>query len=313
MMAKILSEKRKEKFQGYLGTFIFFIFSGLTIIFAKEVKEGIIFGIRLSALSIIPAVFPFFVLSDLLLSSFGNTCSRMRTVFSKIFNISKTAFPTFIIGNLCGFPLGVKGAAKLYSDGMITKDECERLAGFVNNPSLAFVVSGVGLGMLGSLKYGIILYLFLIFSSVLTGILFRPKELKTMNRKENIEQSFNLNLSIKNAIYSSISVSAYIIFFSMLLSLASVIINNDVVLALFSSIMEVGNATKLLSSIPAFSPAITFSLIAFALGFSGLSVFMQGSSFLPSEVSRTKILLMKVIQGILSGAFAAVFYIIKAG
>ncbi len=294
----------KSNIKGFLGIIIFFLSAALLLIYANDARESVILGIKLSVLSIIPAIFPFFILSDLLLASFGSSGGYFGKLFSKIFNISPAALPAFIIGSLCGFPLGVKGAAELYKNGRISKEECEVLSGFVNNPSLAFVVSGVGAGMLGSLKLGFILYFSVIFSSIIIGYLSRPKSQNSQNSNNISKQSFNFSLSIKNAAFSSLTVSAYIIFFSMILGVLSEIIKNEAFLAFISPVFEVGNATKLLSQSSSFSFDFSFALIAFALGFSGLSVFLQALSYLPPEISRSKIFIIKTVIGVLSSIIA---------
>ncbi len=309
MTAKTIN-KRKDSGMGALGIIIFFIIALILLLYGNESKEAVIFGIKLSALSIIPAIFPFFILSDLLLVSFTNSGGFARRLFERIFHISGSALPTFIIGLVCGFPLGVKGACELYKDKRISKEECERLSGFVNNPSLAFVISGVGLGMLGSIKHGVMLYFSVMLASIMTGYMFRIKRYKTHISEYNTKQKFNLTLSIKNAGQSSLLVSSYIIFFSMILGILSAVVKSSTLVSLLSPIFEVGNATKLLSANTAFSPVLTFSLIAFALGFSGLSVFMQAASFLPPGISRKKILLMKITEGIISALIAFVIYLL---
>ncbi len=300
----------KNKISGYIGIFIFLFLTALVLIYAEETRNSVIFGIKLSALSIIPSIFPFFILSDLLISSFDDSSGIFAKIFSKVFNISPVALPVFIIGLLSGFPLGVKGASDLYSENKITKEECEVLSGFVNNPSIAFVVSGVGISMLGSISLGFILYFSVVISSIIVGCIFKPELRKSLNFGKNTEQNFNLSKSIKSAGMSSITVSAYIIFFSMLTGLITAAFQNEVLTALLSCLLEVGNATKILSNGSVFSPALSFALIAFSLGFSGISVFMQAESYLPTEICRIKILVMKIAEGVLSAIFAALIFIV---
>ncbi len=310
MTANHIIKKRKKISVNTLGTIIFFICTLLLILFAKEAREGIIFGIKLSALSIIPSIFPFFILSDLLISVYKGSDGPIGKIFEKLFNISSYALPAFIVGILCGFPLGVKTAVSLKEIGVIDRDECETLSGFVNNPSLAFVISGVGIGMRGNIFDGIILYISVISSSILTGIIFRSKRDKIKNTGEIKRQNFNLSLSIKNAGVSSIVVSSYIIFFSMLLSLISALIKNDMTTTLISPLFEVGNASKLISTLTAFPENFSLTLTSFSLGFSGLSVFMQSISYLPDDISKSKILIMKFIQGVLCFAITSLILII---
>ncbi len=298
------AEKEKNEAKGSLrskGAFIIFVLSvALLFIYNDAAKEGFIKGLRLSALSVIPAIFPFFILSDFLFAIYEPKEGILSSLFERLFGISSSGFKAYLIGAICGFPLGVKCASELYNQKRITISECERLSAVSSSPSLAFVISGVGAGLRGSIKDGVLLYFCVIISSVLTGIIFKHKEQKNEFSSEISEQSFNLANSIKKAAYSSISVSAYISFFSIITVLLSSLAKNEILTVLLSVFLEIGNASVFISNSGVLSPALSFSLTAFALGFSGLSVFMQGAEYLPGEASKFKILFMKLIQGVIS-------------
>lgn len=306
------SKKRLFAFIGEkkaaLSLFIFITFTILLLIYGNAVKESIIFGIKLSVLSVIPSIFPFFILSDFLSAYYTADEGLFSRAFEKFFCISKKALGAFIIGSLCGFPLGVKCATELYLGGEITKDECERLCSFTNNPSLAFVVSGVGLGMMGSLKDGILLYFTVLLSSVITGFLIRNKGEKISFTKENSRQTFSLALSIKNSAYSSLTISSYIIFFSAVIGIISRVFSSELFTLFSSSFFEVGNASSLISGCDMLSRRQKFSLLSFALSFSGLSVFMQSISFLPPEISKKRLLILKLMQGLISLLISLLIY-----
>jgi len=138
-------------------------------------------------------------------------------------------------------------------------------------------------------------------------ILKKAKE-KSQNSAEIAEQNFALTESIKRSAYSSLSISAYIALFSSLLFLIDSLIKNDTLLLFISSFLEVGNASVLISKSSLLSPQFSFSLTAFALSFSGISVFMQGLEYLPKEASKIKILCMKFIQGVISFFTAGIIF-----
>lgn len=50
----------------------------------------------------------------------------------------------FVLGLLCGYPMGAKLTADLYHAGKISRQESEYLLTFCNNPSPAFLVTYVG-------------------------------------------------------------------------------------------------------------------------------------------------------------------------
>ena len=304
---RLISNNRRIKNAIVMVSFFFCVF--VLISYGNDAKNSIIYGIKLSAFSVIPSIFPFFILSDFLVGFYKDIESALSKIFNKTFKISISAYPTFIIGNLCGFPLGVKYASQLYINRRITKSECEKLCVMTNNPSLAFVISGVGAGMRGSVKEGFILYILTLLSSFIIGFFTKSASINFEYSKDNSEQTFDFSLTVKNAIYSSLNVSANIIFFSALLGLFYAITRNAALTMLISPFFEIGNAAMLISGSNVLPRAVSFSLTAFSLGFSGLSVFMQATSFLPKEISRIKIFLSKLLQGILCATLAYIIYI----
>lgn len=308
MTAIYATEKRKGARQALteILCLILFVF---VLFFGESVKEGVIYGFKICFFNIIPTLFPFFILSDL-----WNSVIRFRRdgvaekFFEKIFGISGEAMSVFVLGNLCGFPLGIKSANEMYIKKSIDKSELEALCAISNNPSAAFVISGVGMGVFKSVRTGIILYFSVVASAVLVGIFFRRKTVKSQNNAENTRQSFDLVESIKSAGYSSIVVSSYIIFFSTIIGVFGKIINNRFVFSVVASFLEVGSACNIISVQSKSLGALCLPLISFALGFSGLSVFMQAFSFLPLDVSKAKYLFKKLLQGFVSALITLLLF-----
>ena len=273
------------------------------LLLGKELESAIIKGMSLAALKIIPTVFPFMVLSDFWISSAKiNPKSPIAKAFERLLKINAYALTALLSGALCGFPLGVKFAVGLYKQGAISEDELSRLSPIVNLPSPAFVISGVGVGLLGDMKMGVLLYLSVLVSSLITGFISSIKKEKSYNSVLISRQSFDLTASVRDAGLSSLAIASYIIFFSAVTGLVSAIIKNGAIVAIISTLLEVGNATSAIANCGAFSRSIVLVLIAFALGFSGLSVHLQAFSFLPKEISRKKYILKKLFIGLLSAS-----------
>lgn len=308
-MTSKLKNRKLSTTKKLFAPFLCLGLTALTVIFGEEVKASVYQGFLFSFTTIIPALFPFFILSDLWSYIFiPDKNSKIGAVFEKIFRINRVALPAFFSGLVCGFPIGVKSASLLFEEEKISDDEFERLSGFANNPSLAFVVFGVGGGILGNVKYGIILYICVIISSVFTGIVFRSKEYKSVKSDNNFGQNFNFVESVKNAGISSINVSSYIIFFTCLTGLISKLVSEKST-ALISTLLEVANSAKLISLCPSFDFYTKMSLLAFAVGFSGLSVHMQALSYLPKKFPFKKYFVMKTIQGIVCFGVMCLFLI----
>ncbi len=295
-------------FFAHLPLILFLSLSAFVIIFSSIVTDAVSYGIKLSVLRVIPSLFPFFILSDYFATSVSFSGKGVLSrLFYRTLGISPPGLKAFVIGALGGFPLGVKCAVEEYRQGVISKDELEGLIGAVNNPSPAFVIVSVGTLMLGDTGVGVILYTSVLLSAIAVGWIFKAKHKKIANSNVISRQRFDFAASIKSAGYSSLVVSSYIIFFSAVIGAISAVIKNEVLLAILSSLFEIGNAASRLASanIPS---ALRLSAIGFALGFSGLSVHMQAFSLLGSDIRKQRYLIMKLVQGCLSALLAFVIF-----
>ena len=288
-----------------ITTLLCLAISVILLLCGGEVKKGVTYGIELSINTIIPTLFPFFVLSDLWASYLILSKTSFITIlFQKMFGISGNAASSFLCGTICGFPLGAKSAVDLYNSKQIDKKELELLCSISGNPSCAFVISGIGAAMYNDAFIGVLLYFSVIFSACLTGVIFKIKSENMTNSKEIIRQSFSLVNSIQKAGMSSITISSYIIFFSALNYLWCSLCKNLSINLLFSSLFEVSSACCVIKNSQLSPTPLSMSLTAFALGFSGFSVHMQVFSFLPQCVSKGKYLMLKTIIGIFSAIAA---------
>ncbi len=302
-----LKIRRYMKKRALIITILTLIF--LTVFLSDEIKTYAEKGLILCAESIIPTLFPFMIFSDLILSFSStneeNTASR---IFKKIFGLNPACIVPFICGILCGFPVGAVCVKNLYNGGIIDKNDAEFLLGICATPSLAFIVSGVGAGMMGSSKYGFFLWLSVIFAAMITGLIFREKEYKFKNSKEIKRQKFDFVESVRSSGYTMISICSFIIFFSIVIGLLGEVIKNDYIHALFSSVFEIGNASSLIADSKLFSNELKLIFLGFALGFSGISVYMQTVSIVSeSKLSCKTYLKMKLIQGLISALLFSVF------
>ena len=129
-------------------------------------------GLGLCAGTVIPALFPFFVVISLLLRL--GAAEGLQRIFAPflrpLFRLSGAAAAPLIAGAVGGYPAGARTAAELYGRGLLTRREAEVCLGFVNNCGPAFVVSYVGAELLGSAGLGIWLYLIHLLSALLTGM-----------------------------------------------------------------------------------------------------------------------------------------------
>lgn len=133
-------------------------------------------GLALCAGSVIPALFPFLAASSLLLKlGFGDALAGPLAPLMGLYRLPGEAAGALVLGLAGGYPVGARTAAELCAQGSLTRDEAERLLTFCNNANPAFLLSGLGLGVLGSVRAGLWLWLIHIFSALVTGLVLARK------------------------------------------------------------------------------------------------------------------------------------------
>lgn len=278
----------------------------ISIHFGEEIHDSVVHSFRICTTAIIPSVFPYMILCDFIsrMKSDGGPISR---IISKIYGIHPIGSRAVLLGNVFGFPIGARSAVSLYNQGTIDKKECARIAGLSTNPSLAFVVFVTGATMRGSIAEGYILYFSTICSSLLAALITRNINDKYDNSAFIQGQKFNVIASIQSAATACITLIACVTLFSCTITLCDVAIKNIVLTAAVSMLLEIGNATATISAL-ALPGAISLAITAAALGFSGISVHMQIESVLPPEIPRAIYYRLKLIEALLSGIIAYLFY-----
>jgi len=285
---------------------LFLVFVYILLKFSSTIHDAIIYGIRLSATVVIPSVFPFMILSDYLISIPATKKGIIKKCYERAFLLPHKSLSAFIAGNICGFPLGIKTASAIYEEGGLTLDQYTRLCAIANNPSIAFTVIGVGGAMRGNLLDGFTLYLSVLLATVTIALITRDKEVVSQNNNHIIRQNFDLSNSIKSAGYSSVAISSYIIFFCALGEVLNSTVKTELVLLAIAPLLEVSRACDFINNSQLLNSVASMVFTAFALGFSGFSVHLQGFSLMYKEVSRARYLSLKFAIGLLSSLYILV-------
>ena len=89
--------------------------------------------------TLLPTLLPFLILTGFLIHTDGieKIFSPFRIFWNKGMGLSCSGAYAFVLGMLCGYPMGAKIASDLYQYGKISKREAEYLLTFSNNASPA--------------------------------------------------------------------------------------------------------------------------------------------------------------------------------
>ncbi|MCI6612765.1 MAG: sporulation protein [Clostridiales bacterium] len=149
----------------------------LLLVRSAVAGEAVRRGLTLCARSVVPALFPYFVVSGLFTSlGFAEGVGRrLAPVTEHLFGVGGAGASALFLGLLGGYPVGGRTAGQLYRAGRLEKDEAQRLLAFCNNAGPSFILGVVGLGCFQSLRAGVLLYVIHALSAVLVGVLQKKK------------------------------------------------------------------------------------------------------------------------------------------
>lgn len=271
-------------------------------------------GLSLCANILIPSLFPFFVLSGLLIQlGFARLLSRpLRFIMRPLFGISGSGALAFVLGILSGYPLGAACASELYESGACSRQEAERLLAFCNNSGPLFIIGSVGAAMYQNRTIGIALYVTHILAAVTVGILFRfhgrkAERFAAASASRGAvppPRSFGEILSavMRNSINNMLLICGFTLIFSVVIRSLLAPMGESGASNFLAGVLELtmGLFRTASSAIPLTAKLV---LSAAILGFAGFSVHFQVMGLLAkTDLSIRPYLLGKALQALI-GAF----------
>lgn len=328
-MARLLSNRRFVEVAG--GVCILCCIIGF-LSFPSQAAGGARDGIQLCLDIIVPSLFPFFVLSTMLVEmgcadALGFLLER---IMRPVFNLSGACGTAVAMGFLGGYPVGAKTAITLYEKGLCNKTEAERLLSFSNNSGPAFILGAVGVGIFANSRAGLLLYLAHTAASLTIGFLFRYYKRNDISAPTGsytaparpVGMSRAFVRSVSSSLQSVLSICAFVIFFTVavkMLFLFGVLpavaqglsflfsplgLTADSAEHLLTGLIEMTSGLWSLQG-SAVSLSGQISMAAFMLGWAGVSVHCQVLSFIGESGLRTWTYIVgKMLHGVLSAVYA---------
>lgn len=281
-------------------------------------------GLALCARVLVPSLFPFFVVSRLIVQT--NAAKPLEKLLAPamkaLFGVSENASSALLLGLIGGYPTGAQITRELYEAKKIDREQARRLVCFCNNAGPAFIFGVVGSGLFASLKTGFFLAAIHALSAVILGVLLRKKGSKTCNCGVRLHETQE---GAEEVPFSSLFVScvqqagAAVLRVCMFVTLFSVgsglvrALTKDVlppaVFALVSGMLELSSGVAALGSCQLPLRA-SLSAASFLLAFSGLSVCAQTAAILTEDGLLPKgYVFVRLLQGLIA---AALTYVLSA-
>jgi len=230
-------------------------------------------GLQLCIKTVIPSLFPFFVLSGIINSCLlGQKISILRPL-GKLCKIPKGGESLLLIGFLAGYPVGAQLITQAYKDGNIPKTTAHRLLGFCNNAGPAFLF-----GMLSPLftqhLVPWVIWGIHIASALIIGYFLPPKE--GLHCSITQTPPVTLPKALQSATKNMASVCGWVIIFRVIIGFFSRWFLwgfPEEIQALLSGFLELSNGIVALNHLP--SEGLRFVFSGAMLAFGGLCVGMQ--------------------------------------
>lgn len=258
-------------------------------------------GIEVCLQSVIPSLFPFFVLSILLTSGLTGRQLPFLRPLAKITGIPAGSESILLTGLLGGYPVGAQSVSTAHAMGALTDREAERMTIFCNNPGPAFLF-GITAALMPDGRFAWLLWLIQIPSALMTGLVLPGKS----SRKVTLPPSAQPTLT--QALTASIRIMASVCGWVVLFRIVVAFLQRWIfwlfpmpVQALLTGLLELTNGCFALKSVE--NTGLRFLLCAGMLSFGGLCVWLQTLS-VSGGICLHHYLPGKLLQATIAIAFA---------
>lgn len=268
----------------------------LALLFACPLAsiEGIRAGLAGCAGQVVPALFPFFVISSLVAASpLAKVLGFALWPYTRYgLGIEDSRAATaLLLAWLGGFAVAARVIGQLYEAGAVSRRQAQLLlvCGVGSGP--AFVVNTAGCLMLGSPRLGWCIFAALLLANLATGLLarFLPAAKENACRApaqagpDETDQAFGLVPAVRGAVQSMLTVCGFVVFFSFLSAVTGVFLPpSPAARAILAALLEVTGGCAQAGGLG--GAAAVYGCCA-ALSALSLSVFLQVRALLHRDVS----------------------------
>lgn len=278
---------------------IFVIF--LSLIFNRTlIISEISSALHIFIFTLFPSIFPFFVVSNLLINY--NFHETLNKIFSKIINFlfhtSNASNFVIIMSIFSGFPSGTKYIRDLYDKNLLNIDQANYLITFTHfsNPLFVLILTN---NIFNNQKISYLILIAHILSNILLGIIIRPKKSEEIKHLEKIKP-LSFSNALTNSITSSLNLLLLILGNTCFFFIVTGILTSYLNFNLIEEILINGffDLSKGISEISFINNHLLFKsfLVLTFLAFGGINIHMQ----ILSIIENTKIKYKNFLYGRIS-------------
>lgn len=311
LLVKKMSVYKITELKKILPSFIIAL-SGcvLVLCFPQKTADAVRTGIGFCMNILVPSLFPFMIISAFVSNSgLGYALGKALNKPAKLlFGLNGAGCIALLLGIIGGYPVGGATVGIMYDKGYMNEKQAEKAAYMCVCSGPGFLINFVGASLYSSAETGFLLYLSAVSAVIATGITvnltIKSKDdtvQKTVPPKQREDIALSITRSVAQATKSTVDMCSAVILFCILANLGTSLISNYTVQKGFIILTEVTNACNILCG------KESLVLIAFAVGFGGISVHFQIFRALGNvKINRLLFFVFRIIQGILTALFTKI-------
>ena len=309
-----------KAFSNYLIILTVLLLVVTIMIYPAESVDAAYKGLVVWATLVIPALFPFFIGSELLINlgivKFIGTI--LEPIMRPVFNVPGEGSFAFVMSVTSGYPVGAKIVSKFRADKILTEIEAQRLISFCSTSGPLFMIGSVAVGMFKLPELGALIAVSHYLGAIIVGIIFghykkSSRDSKSVRQKENsIKGAFSkinmgnnqnppIGIILGNAVRDSLNtilmvggfITLFAVIIRMLKLLGIVDLITSVIIALFpfkisptivhslvTGLFEITMGTKSIIDNVGIDLPYKIAIVSFIIGWSGFSIHAQVTSIL---------------------------------
>lgn len=267
---------------------------GVLILDAGTALAGARSGIDICLYTVIPSLFPLFILSSIIVAAPRTASMRILKPIGKLCKLPSGTHTLFLTGLLGGYPVGAKIVTQSYINGCINKEEADRMIVICNQCGPAFLFGMIG-QTLESSRICWVLWSIQIVSILLTARMLPI--IKCLEHRRSRTEFDKAGDVMASSVKTMGIVCAWIILFRVVIQYFDKWVLrycSEPTQTLIYGFLEISNGcieTKKIAD-----PFARFLLSAFMINFGGLCVTLQTFSVISQESDKRRYLLGKVLQ-----------------
>lgn len=294
------------------------------VIFPAVILDSAKQGIALWASSVLPALLPFFICADFMISLGipGIVGAYYERPFQKLFGTPGASAFVFIASVTSGYPMGPKLIGQMRRRGELTDREGIRMLSFCSTSGPLFMLGTVGAGMLHSPAAGAVVAVSHYMAAIVNGLLLRlfgkkdkgqRKCIRTRYAEPTVAKKTMLEI-LTDSIISSLKtlgiICCYIIIFTYATDLLEMtgalsLLKNSHDSGFVKGLLEMTIGVNEIAASEEIGLRLKCTMAAFLVSFGGLSIFAQSISVLGGlKISPFVYLKLKLSHGVIAAIIA---------